>query len=472
MSWLSTSLTENLTNITGQISTFTKDILTEGTVEVDDHETELKIAKSRVRELELTLYTQREEYDRVKELNHELQERADAAELQISSISREYRILLQEKENEVVQLREQLESWKEHGSKRDRERVPSFNEDSFVDSKSQDEVQYLKAIVNKLQEEKQQWSKNNESENLHKELDHYQHELATLHTTYSQRIAVLNKKHKQEIEELESFHHEDSLRIQELEQQLAELEGIAVKSQNVVLEDLPESESDFEIIKKESAECDLQALPNEPGTSSEDVSELKILIDRLECENQDLKEQLNTSKMEAREHESTLSRLQQENRDLTEQLNQALNPEAQGTEMNDNSSEIAHLQQENKALSEQLNQAVSPELQGKQHRLKQEIKDLTEQRDLAVASEAQTSTSLESLREELSRLGTVTMELMKEVEQSQGVEKEKSIEIESLKKLCQVRRVSKGNADEVMKLKDMLAVLWQKYSSVVLENEK
>ena len=35
MSWLSTSLTENLTNITGQISTFTKDILTEGTVEVD-----------------------------------------------------------------------------------------------------------------------------------------------------------------------------------------------------------------------------------------------------------------------------------------------------------------------------------------------------------------------------------------------------------------------------------------------------
>lgn len=35
MSWLSASLTENLTNITGQISTFTKDMLTEGTVEVD-----------------------------------------------------------------------------------------------------------------------------------------------------------------------------------------------------------------------------------------------------------------------------------------------------------------------------------------------------------------------------------------------------------------------------------------------------
>ena len=66
-----------------------------------------------------------------------------------------------------MQLREELDSWNEHGSKHDRERLPSFNEDSFVNSTSQDEVQYLKAIVNKLQQEKQQWSKNvNENDNL------------------------------------------------------------------------------------------------------------------------------------------------------------------------------------------------------------------------------------------------------------------------------------------------------------------
>ena len=59
-----------------------------------------------------------------------------------------------------MQLREELEVWKEHGPKQDRVRLPSFNEDSFVDSTSQDEVQYLKAIVSKLQQEKQQWSKN------------------------------------------------------------------------------------------------------------------------------------------------------------------------------------------------------------------------------------------------------------------------------------------------------------------------
>ena len=31
-----------------------------------------------------------------------------------------------------------------------------------------------------------------------------------------------------------------------------------MQSQDVALESLPESESDFEIIKKESAECDLE----------------------------------------------------------------------------------------------------------------------------------------------------------------------------------------------------------------------
>ena len=88
-------------------------------------------------------------------------------------------------------------------------------------------------------------------------------------------------------------------------------------------------------------------------------------------------------------------------------------------------------------------------------RLQQEKQDLMHQRDQAIVSEGKTSASLESLKQELSSLGIVTMELMKEVEQSQGVDKEKSIEIESLKKICQFK--GDGNKDEVVKLKDMLA---------------
>lgn len=87
--------------------------------------------------------------------------------------------------------------------------------------------------------------------------------------------------------------------------------------------------------------------------------------------------------------------------------------------------------------------------------LQQEKQDLMHQRDQAIVSEGKTSASLESLKEELSSLGIVTMELMKEVEQSQGVDKEKSIEIESLKKICQFQ--GDGSKDEVVKLKDMLA---------------
>ena len=176
-------------------------------------------------------------------------------------------------------------------------------------------------------------------------------------------------------------------------------------------------------------------MPNEAVETSEDVSALRLLIERLENENKELKEQLDSFKMQATESVSEIALLQQQNTELTERLHLALNIEVKDTETSE--------------LNVQITQ------------LKQEIKDLTEQRDQAVVSEAQTSASLESLREELSRLGAVTMELMKEVEQSQGVEKEKSIEIESLKKLCQVRRVSEVEADpnEVMKLKDMLAGL-------------
>lgn len=63
-------------------------------------------------------------------------------------------------QSEVMKLREQLESLTEHDSpKQDRERVLSFTEHSFVDSTSHDEVQCLKSVLSKLQQEKQQSNK-------------------------------------------------------------------------------------------------------------------------------------------------------------------------------------------------------------------------------------------------------------------------------------------------------------------------
>ena len=126
-------ITEQFSSLTGQISNFTKEVLTEATQEVEGREreikdgssgcycictdpvTELQIAVKRVNELQ----TQNSELsskvlccdvrenccilhfvklEQVKKRRDEETERADTAEFQVSTISQEYRKLLQQKE--------------------------------------------------------------------------------------------------------------------------------------------------------------------------------------------------------------------------------------------------------------------------------------------------------------------------------------------------------------------------------------
>jgi predicted nuclease with TOPRIM domain len=63
-----------------------------------DHQTELRIANGKVKELESAAEGQKQEWDRIRRENSELREQVEAAELQISSISKQYRELLQTKE--------------------------------------------------------------------------------------------------------------------------------------------------------------------------------------------------------------------------------------------------------------------------------------------------------------------------------------------------------------------------------------
>lgn len=58
-----------------------------------------------------------------------------------------------------MELREQLELLKEQNTRQDRERFPSFGEDSFVSGSSHEEIQHLKAIIDKLQAEKKALTK-------------------------------------------------------------------------------------------------------------------------------------------------------------------------------------------------------------------------------------------------------------------------------------------------------------------------
>ena len=58
-----------------------------------------------------------------------------------------------------MELREQLELLKEQNTRQDRERFPSFGEDSFVSGSSHEEIQHLKTIIDKLQAEKKALTK-------------------------------------------------------------------------------------------------------------------------------------------------------------------------------------------------------------------------------------------------------------------------------------------------------------------------
>lgn len=228
----------------------------------------------------------------------------------------------------------------------------------------------------------------------------------------------------------------------------------------------------------------LQALAS--GSSSSDHGELKLQIDRMECENKELKELLGVCQEKVKEKELLIYGLQQENSQLREHHYKHQKYVENTGEMktgfereHDDNNEldtvpgvksISGANENNTDIPELLEHKNNDVMKGFNNdqqdssisRLQEDIRNLTEQRDQAVSSKEKTSASLESLREELSRLGAVTMELMKELEQSQGVEKERSIEIESLKKLCQVRRLSEIERDtgEVMKLKEIITGLF------------
>ena len=67
-------------------------------------------------------------------------------------------------------------------------------------------------------------------DNLHKEIDQYQHELTALQSSYSQKISNLNKKHKQELQNWQDEKQEYLQRIEELEQRPLNPNGVFIMS--------------------------------------------------------------------------------------------------------------------------------------------------------------------------------------------------------------------------------------------------
>ncbi|XP_009945494.1 PREDICTED: thyroid receptor-interacting protein 11, partial [Leptosomus discolor] len=256
----------SLSSLTGQISSFTKDILLEGAEEVGDAATELHVSNSRLREIESINAAQKLENERLKKVCSDLEEKHEAAELQIKQLSVEYRSQLQQKEVEISHLKARQNALQEQLQKvqtaaqsaqlgagvlppaaTSASYVPAVRHSSGFEGDdmdfgdviwSQQEINRLSCQVSTLESEVDHWKQialsskvqgTNDAEqseicklqnivkelkqNLSQEIDEHQHELSVLQDAHRQKLVEISRRHREEMSEYEE-------RIEELENQL------------------------------------------------------------------------------------------------------------------------------------------------------------------------------------------------------------------------------------------------------------
>lgn len=459
MSWLSSNFTDSLSsisNFTGQISSFTREMLTEGTEEVSDPSAELQVAQGRINELESHIITQKAEYERLRQSNDELHVRLEAAELQTSSISRDYRAKLQSKEEELIKLRELRRFHEENGHNLgDRERHDST--DSIEDSM---ETKRLHSEISKLQAECQHWkSIANGVENqdrLHKEIDQYQHELTALQSSYSQKIANLNKKHKQELQNWQDEKEEFLQRIEELEE--SPLKYSETESFGHLEKDFDQTNDNTDVVL---------SLKKQLATAEEFIAELENQIKTQE-------QQINALNIQVQDKEQAIFTMQKDFTDLQTKLQDAGSVHDQAlsdyeSKLNLNMSNVEKLQ---KQLEDQRNEMLGLrsdseglcKLREELNFVAAENAELKKHLSHSYAEERRLHRSVEEVKSELEQLSSSTMDLMEELQLSQDLQQEQSIELDNLKKVKYI----KGDAKKEMgKLRNALAALWERHLCLV-----
>ncbi|KAM9354480.1 thyroid receptor-interacting protein 11 isoform 1-T1 [Pholidichthys leucotaenia] len=275
----------SLSSFTGQISNFTKDMLLEGVEEVGDAATELQVSNFKLAEVESAFATQKSEYDRLRKLHAELEEKFEASEIQIKRQSAEYRSLLQQKDVEISHLKARQSSLQEEVHKLQQSAQsasvgpavlpvtttsststshtassfltrPSGSHHGFhgdeVDLSdvlwSQQEINRLSTEIMRLEAEVAHWRRMSQTsagtgagngeqgeilklqrtikelrDKMSHEVDEHQHELAALQDAQRQKMADITRRHREELAEYEE-------RIEELEEQLQSGVGQATSS--------------------------------------------------------------------------------------------------------------------------------------------------------------------------------------------------------------------------------------------------
>ncbi|XP_016364090.1 thyroid receptor-interacting protein 11-like [Sinocyclocheilus rhinocerous] len=304
----------SLSSFTGQISNFTKDILLESAEEVVDASSELQVSNSRLQELETLYATQKSEYERLRRINSELEEKLEAAEIQVKQQSVEYRTLLQQKEVEISHLKARQSGLQEEvqklqhsaqaaasSSSSDAAVLPvttaatTTTSSSFLHRStavhqgfhgdevdlsdvlwSQQEINRLSNEVHRLESEVAHWRRVAQAsklpgvdgngdqgevlkmqrmikelrEEMAREVDEHQHELAALQDAQRQKMAEISKRHREELAEYEE-------RIEELEEQL-QSEGASVVQKSTTVQDSAKFQELQSTIQSLQEEAELQ----------------------------------------------------------------------------------------------------------------------------------------------------------------------------------------------------------------------
>ncbi|NXA78805.1 TRIPB protein, partial [Thryothorus ludovicianus] len=348
---------DSLSSLTGQISSFTKDILLEGAEEVG----ELHVSNSRLREIESINAAQKFENDRLKKVCSDLEEKHEAAELQIKQLSIEYRNQLQQKEVEISHLKARQNALQEQLQKvqtaaqtaqlgagvlpaatasasyvREVRHSSGFEGDDmdFGDIIwSQQEINRLSNEVSRLESEVDHWKQmavsskvqgTNDAEqneicklqnvvkelkqNLSQEIDEHQHELSVLQDAHRQKLVELSRRHREELREYEE-------RIEELEERLQQ-DGVstdAVDNSKITEQKKKAQSLDGGQVEELQVAKDLE----------EEIRKLNHKLSSAKAENQNLLKEQEFAKLEkiqmAQDYEKLKSDFNVLQRSLTEQ---------------------------------------------------------------------------------------------------------------------------------------------------------
>ncbi|XP_036431079.1 LOW QUALITY PROTEIN: thyroid receptor-interacting protein 11 [Colossoma macropomum] len=345
----------SLSSFTGQISNFTKDILLEGTEEVGDAATELQVSNSKLVELEASFAAQKSEYERLRRINAELEEKLEAAEIQVKQQSLDYRTLLQQKEVEISHLKARQNTLQEEVQKlrsssqditsstsgpavlpvttgatttssssylsRASSSHHGFHGDEVDLSDvlwSQQEINRLSSEVHRLEADVAHWrrvaqaSKVPGAENgdqgeilklqraikelreaMGREVDEHQHELAALQDAHRQKLSDITKRHREELAEYEE-------RIEELEEQIQSGGAAAVAAPSA-----PQGSS-----RLEELQATIHSLREEAGLHKAKHDELMASLEEAGCLRAALEREKEEAKAENAELLQNYSRLQ------------------------------------------------------------------------------------------------------------------------------------------------------------------